>query len=55
MKAGFNQRRKKLSNALKVLNIPEGLSGHNFLNLRAEELSVQDFISFTNEWKENLK
>ena len=55
VKAGFNQRRKKLSNALKVLNIPEVLSGHNFLNLRAEELSVQDFISFTNEWKENLK
>ena len=55
VKAGFNQRRKKLSNALKVLNIPEGLSGHNFFNLRAEELSVQDFISFTNEWKENLK
>ena len=55
VKAGFNQRRKKLSNALKVLNIPEGLSGHNFLNSRAEELSVQDFISFTNEWKENLE
>lgn len=55
VKAGFNQRRKKLSNALKVLNIPERLSDHNFLNLRAEELSVQDFISFTNEWKENLK
>ena len=55
VKAGFNQRRKKLSNALKVLNIPEGLSGHNCLHLRAEELSVQDFISFTNEWKENLK
>ena len=55
VKAGFNQRRKKLNNALKVLNIPEELSGHNFLNLRAEELSVQDFISFTNEWKENLK
>ena len=55
VKTGFSQRRKKLSNALKVLNIPEGLSGHNFLNLRAEELSVQDFISFTNEWKENLK
>ena len=55
VKAGFNQRRKKLNNALKVLNIPEGLSGHNFLKLRAEELPVQDFISFTNEWKENLK
>ena len=34
VKAGFNQRRKKLSNALKVLNIPEGLSGHNFASRR---------------------
>ena len=51
VKAGFNQRRKKLSNALKVLNIPENLKTHPFLDKRAEELSVQDFISFTNEWK----
>ena len=54
VKAGFNQRRKKLSNALKVLGIPEGISGHNFLNLRAEELSVEDFIKFTMEWKASL-
>lgn len=55
VKAGFNQRRKKLSNALKVLNIPEGILGHNFLNLRAEELSVEDFIQFTNEWKNSIQ
>lgn len=53
VKAGFNQRRKKLSNALKVLNIPEALKAHEFLDKRAEELSVTDFISFTQLWKEN--
>lgn len=53
VKAGFNQRRKKLSNALKVLNIPEALKTHEFLDKRAEELSVSDFISFTQLWKEN--
>lgn len=51
VKAGFNQRRKKLSNSLKVLEIPEALQNHPFLEKRAEELSVQDFISFTTEWK----
>ncbi len=50
VKAGFNQRRKKLSNALKVLIIPESLKTHPFLEKRAEELSVQEFILFTNEW-----
>lgn len=54
VKAGFNQRRKKLSNALKVLNIPEALKTHEFLDKRAEELSVADFINFTKLWKENL-
>lgn len=53
VKAGFNQRRKKLSNALKILNIPEALKTHEFLDKRAEELSVADFISFTQLWKEN--
>lgn len=54
VKAGFNQRRKKLSNALKVLNIPEALKTHEFLDKRAEELSLADFINFTKLWKENL-
>ncbi|WP_175620936.1 16S rRNA (adenine(1518)-N(6)/adenine(1519)-N(6))-dimethyltransferase RsmA [Chryseobacterium schmidteae] len=53
VKAGFNQRRKKLSNSLKILNIPEALKTHEFLDKRAEELSVSDFISFTTLWKEN--
>lgn len=51
VKAGFGQRRKKLSNSLKVLNIPESLQNHPFMDKRAEELSVHDFISFTKEWK----
>lgn len=54
VKAGFNQRRKKLSNALKILNIPEALKTHEFMDKRAEELSVEDFISFTILWKDNL-
>jgi len=36
---------------LKVLNIPENLKTHPFLDKRAEELSVEDFIAFTKEWK----
>lgn len=54
VKAGFNQRRKKLSNALKILNIPEALKTHEFMDKRAEELLVEDFISFTILWKDNL-
>lgn len=53
VKAGFNQRRKKLSNALKVLNIPEALLQHDFLSKRAEELSVENFIEFTQLWKKH--
>lgn len=53
VKAGFNQRRKKLSNALKVLEIPENLKTHEFMDKRAEELSVADFIAFTKLWKNN--
>ncbi|TDX86425.1 16S rRNA (adenine1518-N6/adenine1519-N6)-dimethyltransferase [Epilithonimonas xixisoli] len=54
VKAGFGQRRKKMSNSLKVLGIPEAMSSHRFLDIRAEELSVADFIDFTNEWKASL-
>jgi len=53
VKAGFGQRRKKLSNSWKVLNIPEALKTHEFMDKRAEELSVEDFIQFTQLWKEN--
>ena len=54
VKAGFGQRRKKMSNALKVLGIPENMKSHPFLDIRAEEFSVADFIAFTNEWKASL-
>ena len=54
VKAGFGQRRKKMSNALKVLGIPENMKSHPFLDIRAEELSVADFIAFANEWKASL-
>lgn len=54
VKAGFGQRRKKMSNSLKVLGIPEAIKSHAFLDIRAEELSVADFISFANEWKSSL-
>ncbi len=53
VKAGFGQRRKKLSNSWKVMNIPEALKTHEFMDKRAEELSVEDFIHFTQLWKEN--
>lgn len=52
VKAGFNQRRKTLKNALKVLGIPESLHNHDFLSLRAEQLSVEDFIKLTELWSE---
>lgn len=54
VKAGFGQRRKKMSNALKVLGIPENMKSHPFLDIRAEELSVAEFIAFANEWKASL-
>lgn len=54
VKAGFGQRRKKLSNSWKVLNIPDALKNHEFMDKRAEELSVEDFINFTRLWQENI-
>lgn len=50
VKAGFNQRRKTLKNALKVLNIPQHLESHEFLNQRAEQLSVENFINLARLW-----
>ncbi|MGV0830363.1 16S rRNA (adenine(1518)-N(6)/adenine(1519)-N(6))-dimethyltransferase RsmA [Empedobacter brevis] len=51
VKAGFGQRRKTLRNSLKALGIPEDLNGHEFLNMRAEQLSVEDFIELTKRMK----
>lgn len=47
VKTAFNQRRKTLRNALKPL-FPEGFDcGAPVFDLRAEKLSVEDFISLT--------
>lgn len=47
VKAGFSQRRKTLRNALKQLGIPESQKNHRFFCMRAEQLSVEDFIELT--------
>jgi 16S rRNA (adenine1518-N6/adenine1519-N6)-dimethyltransferase len=47
VKAGFNQRRKMLRNALKPLDPPPELIGDSILDKRAEQLSVADFVSLT--------
>lgn len=44
VKTAFNQRRKTLRNALHKFNLSES---HEFAKLRAEQLSVENFISLT--------
>jgi 16S rRNA (adenine1518-N6/adenine1519-N6)-dimethyltransferase len=48
VKAGFNQRRKTLRNALSAVVPKDRLGEHPFYEKRAEQLSVQDFIELTN-------
>lgn len=47
VKIGFNQRRKTLRNALKQLNLPLDRIDPSLLSLRAEQLSVADFVAIT--------
>ena len=47
VKAGFNQRRKTLRNALKALNISLDNVPDSYLQARAEQLSSQDFVALT--------
>jgi len=49
VKAGFNQRRKTLRNALSALINKEKMSDEPMLDLRAERLSVDDFVGLTNK------
>jgi len=49
VKAGFNQRRKTLRNALSSLINKEKMTEEKMLDLRAERLSVDDFVRLTNE------
>lgn len=48
VKQGFQNRRKTLRNALKPLNLPAAVQQSAYLNQRAEQLSVEDFINLTN-------
>ncbi len=49
VKAGFNQRRKTLRNALSSLINKEKMAGDKMLDLRAERLNVDDFVILTNK------
>jgi 16S rRNA (adenine1518-N6/adenine1519-N6)-dimethyltransferase len=49
VKAGFNQRRKTLRNAISSLINKEKMTDNTTLDLRAERLSVDDFVKLTNE------
>ncbi len=47
VKAGFNQRRKTLRNALSAVLPKDKMDDHPFFEKRAEQLSVDDFITLT--------
>lgn len=47
VKAGFNQRRKTLRNALRSADLPIESVDDVFLAKRAEQLSVNDFVTIT--------
>ena len=49
VKAGFQMRRKTLRNALKPINLPAALAEDPILDLRAEALSVNQFVALTNK------
>ena len=53
VKAGYNQRRKTLRNALKSFNLEANLEIDFLLQKRAEQLSVEDFIKITNHVRKN--
>ncbi|WP_020607517.1 16S rRNA (adenine(1518)-N(6)/adenine(1519)-N(6))-dimethyltransferase RsmA [Spirosoma spitsbergense] len=47
VKHGFGQRRKTLRNSLKPLNPPESALASRFMEKRAEQLSVAEFVELT--------
>ncbi|WP_259068787.1 16S rRNA (adenine(1518)-N(6)/adenine(1519)-N(6))-dimethyltransferase RsmA [Mucilaginibacter sp. X4EP1] len=53
VKAGFNQRRKTLRNALSSLINKEKMTDNVTLDLRAERLTVNDFVKLTKEISAN--
>lgn len=49
VKTAFNQRRKKLRNALSSFQVDDALlEEHQYINKRAEELSVKEFVHLAN-------
>jgi 16S rRNA (adenine1518-N6/adenine1519-N6)-dimethyltransferase len=51
VKQAFQTRRKTLRNALKVFGLPADYHNAAILDLRAERLSVEDFVSLTKDIK----
>ncbi len=49
VKGGFGNRRKTLRNSLKSFDLSEDLKSHPLMDLRAEQLSVEDFVFLTQE------
>ncbi|GJM28859.1 MAG: ribosomal RNA small subunit methyltransferase A [Cyclobacteriaceae bacterium] len=47
VKQGFQNRRKTLRNALKGFNLPQEIQGLEVMSLRAEQLSVDEYITLT--------
>lgn len=55
VKAGFNQRRKTLRNALKSFSLKDDLRIERLMQKRAEELSVEDWVAITLACQKNQK
>lgn len=55
VKAAFSQRRKMLKTPLKAIFGDFGGAEHQFFSLRAEALSVADYIALTNWVEENIE
>ncbi len=51
VKTAFNQRRKTLRNALKSITLVDKKKAEPYLGLRAEHLSVDDFIELTQSFE----
>jgi 16S rRNA (adenine1518-N6/adenine1519-N6)-dimethyltransferase len=54
VKAGFNQRRKTLRNSLSGVVPKDKMSDNPLYELRAERLTVDDFVGLTNEIANSL-
>lgn len=55
VKAGFNQRRKTLRNALSGTVPKDKMDNHIYFDKRAEQLTVDDFIALTNHLESLIK